>query len=164
MPSLLKQFTSREHTSFVQFIKYGICGAIATGVHICLFYGFAYRFMPALSSNDLVVHALHLDIVAVTDVVRARNSMIDNAVAFIFSNLTAYLMNIVWVFKPGRHHWLIEIGLFYLVSGISMVIGSSVMGWLIRYLGIMTTLAFIANVIVSFLINFVLRKYVIFKG
>jgi hypothetical protein len=28
----------------------------------------------------------------------------------------------------------------------------------------LTTLAFSANVVVSFLINFVLRKYVIFKG
>jgi putative flippase GtrA len=164
MPSILEQFTGREHTPFVQFIKYGISGAIATGVHIGLFYVCAYKLMPALSAQDPVVQALHLNVVPVSDTVRARNSMIDNGLVFIVSNLTAYLLNIFWVFKSGRHHWLIEIGLFYLVSGISVVIGSSVMGWLINHFGMLTTLAFGANVIVSFMINYVLRKFVIFKG
>jgi putative flippase GtrA len=164
MRDLLKQFTGREHTPLVQFIKYGICGTIATGVHIGLFYVCAYKLMPALSAQDPVAQALHLNVAPVSDTVRARNSMIDNGVVFIISNLTAYLLNIVWVFKPGRHHWLVEIGLFYLVSGISVVIGSSLMGWLIQHFGMLTTLAFGANVIVSFMINFVLRKYVIFKG
>jgi putative flippase GtrA len=164
MENILRQFRGQEHTPFVQFIKYGICGCIATVVHIGLFYVAACFLMPALSAQDPVVHALRLTVVPVTDAIRARNSMVDNVVAFIFSNLTAYLLNIFWVFKPGRHHWLIEVGLFYLVSGTSVVIGSSLMGWLIHHFGIVTTLAFGANVIVSFLINFVLRKYVIFKG
>ena len=164
MPPLLKQFSSRDHTPFVQFIKYGICGCIATGVHIGLFYVCAYNLMPALSAQDPVARALHLTVVPVSDAVRARNSMIDNGAAFVFSNLTAYLLNILWVFKPGRHHWIVEIALFYLVSGVSVVIGSSVMGWLIHQFGTLTTLAFSANVIVSFMINYALRRFVIFKG
>ncbi len=164
MRDLLKQFTGREHTPLVQFIKYAICGGIATVVHITLFYACAYKLMPALSAQDPVAHALHLTVVAVSDAIRARNSMLDNGVAFLFSNLTAYLLNIVWVFKSGRHQWLVEIGLFYLVSGISVVIGSSLMGWLIHHFGIVTTLAFGANMVTSLMINFVLRKYVIFKG
>ncbi len=164
MRDLLKQFTGREHTPLVQFIKYAICGGIATVVHISLFYACAYKLMPAISAQDPVARALHLSVVNVSDAVRARNSMLDNGAAFLFSNLTAYLLNILWVFKPGRHHWIVEVGLFYLVSGISMVIGSALMGFLIHHFGMLTTLAFSANVIVSFLINFVLRKYVIFKG
>ena len=107
---------------------------------------------------------LHLNITPVTDAVRARNSVIDNVVAFVFSNLTAYLINIAWVFKSGRHHRVLEIGYFYLVSGASTFIGSSLMGFLIHRYGVTTTLAFGSNVLVSLMINFVLRKYVIFKG
>lgn len=164
MPSLLQQFTGREHTPIVQFIKYAICGGIATGVHICLFYVFAYKLFPALTEKDPVVLQLNLTISAVSDAVRARNSMFDNGVAFVFSNLTAYLLNIFWVFKSGRHHWLVEIGLFYLVSGVSLVIGSSLMGYLINHFGLLTTVAFVANMVTSLLINFALRKFVIFKG
>jgi putative flippase GtrA len=161
---ILKQFTGREHTPVVQFIKYAICGGIATVVHISLFYACAYKLLPALSAQDPVARVLHLTVVPVSDAIRARNSMLDNGVAFVFSNLTAYLLNIFWVFKAGRHHWLLEIGLFYLVSGISTLLGSSLMGWLINHFGIVTTLAFGANLVTSLMINFVLRKYVIFKG
>jgi hypothetical protein len=38
------------------------------------------------------------------------------------------------------------------------------MGFLIHHYGISTTKAFGCNVIVSLLINFVLRKYLVFKG
>lgn len=164
MRHILKQFTSREHTPLIQFIKYAISGGIATAVHICLFYFCAYKLLPAISAQDPVAKALHLTVVTVSDAVRARNSMIDNGAAFLLSNLTAYLLNIFWVFQSGRHHWLMEIGLFYLVSGISVVIGSSLMGYLINHYGLLTTVAFGANILTSLLINFVLRKYVIFKG
>jgi putative flippase GtrA len=164
MRELLKQFTGRQHTPLVQFLKYAIAGGIATGVHILLFYGCAWKLLPALTATDPVVKALHLQVVAVSDAIRARNSMIDNVVAFIFSNMTAYLINILWVFESGRHHRVLEIAFFYLVSGISMVIGSALMGFLIQQFGLLTTLAFSANVLVSLMINFVLRKYFIFKG
>ncbi|MEI6083666.1 MAG: GtrA family protein [Verrucomicrobiota bacterium] len=164
MRELLKQFTGREHTPFVQFIKYAICGGIATAVSIVIFYVCAYWLMPALSVKDPVVRLLNLTVVPVSDSVRARNSMVDNFVAFILANLVAYLLNIAWVFKAGRHHWLVEIGLFYLVSGVSFVIGTALMGWLINHYGMLTTAAFGANILTSLLINFVMRKYVIFKG
>jgi len=164
MKHILQQLASREHTPLVQFIKYGICGVIATGVSITLFYFSAFTILPALSAGDPVVRALHLNVVTVSDVVRARNSMIGNTFAFLISNMTAYLLNILWVFRSGRHHWLVEIGLFYLVSGTSFVIGTSLMGYLIQHFGIATTLAFGTNILTSLMINFVLRKYIIFKG
>jgi putative flippase GtrA len=164
MRTILGQFASREHTPLVQFVKYAICGGIATAVHVSLFYACAYKLLPAINAQDPVAQLLHLKVVAVPDAIRARNAMIDNIVAFIFSNLTAYLLNILWVFRAGRHHWLLEIGLFYLVSGTSVVIGSSLMGYLIHEFRMTTTLAFGANVLTSLMINFVLRKYVIFKG
>ena len=164
MRNFLRQFKGRQHGPLVQFIKYGIAGGIATVVHVSLFYFCAFKFLPALNQGDALAGLMHLHLPEVSDVIRARNSVIDNLVAFIFSNLTAYLINIVWVFESGRHNRVVEIGFFYLVSGISTFIGSALMGFLIGRFGITTTVAFGVNVIVSLLINFVLRKRLIFKG
>jgi putative flippase GtrA len=82
----------------------------------------------------------------------------------VVSNLVCYLINIAWVFEPGRHHWLVEISLFYLVSGISFAIGTGLQTWLIAQFGLQTTLAFGANLVTALLINYAMRKFVIFKG
>jgi putative flippase GtrA len=164
MKDILAQFTGRRHGPLVQFIKYAIAGGVATGVHISLFYLCAFKIFPALGPNDPLLRVLHASAVSLPDAIRARNSMIDNALAFLVSNLTAYLMNIAWVFESGRHNRIIEIGFFYLVSGISMVIGSTLMGVLIDRLGLATTLAFGANILTSLVFNYVLRKFLIFKG
>jgi putative flippase GtrA len=84
-------------------------------------------------------------------------------VAFLFSNLTAYIINITWVFSPGRHHPMLEFLFFFGVSGIAILIGSTLMGFLIHTYGTTTTTAFLANILVSLMINFFIRKHVIFK-
>ena len=164
MHSIFKQFTQREASPFIQFVKYAIAGAIATAVHITTFYILAVHVLPALEPDDIVIKALRISVVDLTDALRARNAMIDNAIAFVISNLIAYLCNILWVFESGRHHRVIEIGMFYLVSGASIIIGSILMGMLINYFSLSTTVAFVAIMIVSVLINYILRKKVIFKG
>lgn len=164
MKHILLQFKGNDnHTPFIQFIKYGIAGVLATTVHICLFYWMALHLFPALNADDVIAHRLHLTIPEVSHALRARNSMIDNTVAFLFSNFTAYVINILWVFERGRHHPVLEFLFFFAVSGVSILIGSVLMGLLIHTLGMTTTLAFSANIIVSLLINFFLRKHVIFK-
>ena len=120
--------------------------------------------LPALNQHDVLAGLLHVQVAPVSDAIRARNSVMDNLIAFLFSNLTAYLINITWVFESGRHHRLLEIAYFYLVSGISTIIGSLLMGFLIDRFGVMTTLAFGSNAIVSLVINYALRKRFIFKG
>ena len=90
--------------------------------------------------------------------------MLGNGAAFLVSNLVAYLINIYWVFVPGRHHWIIEIALFYLVSGIAIAIGTSIMGVLIRRFGMLTTYAFGSNLVAALMINYAMRKYFIFNG
>jgi putative flippase GtrA len=162
--SILKQFMGREANPFIQFIKYGISGGLATATHIVIFHFAAWKFLPALQQNDIAVRLFHLSVQTMSDAVRARNAMIDNGLAFLISNLVAYVLNILWVFKPGRHHWIVEIGLFYLVSGVSIVIGTSIMGFLITQYSFATTTAFLANLVTALLINFAMRKFVIFKG
>jgi len=162
--NIIRQFTGREAGPLVQFIKYGISGGIATATHIVVFHIAAWKILPALQEEDTAVRLLNLSVQTMCDAARARNAMIDNGIAFILSNFVAYILNILWVFKPGRHHWLMEIGLFYLVSGISIVIGTSIMGFLIGHYGMSTTVAFLANLVTALLINFAMRKFVIFKG
>ena len=73
-------------------------------------------------------------------------------------------MNRLFVFKPGRHHIVIEFLLFLAVSAISMTVGTTLMGVLIKHFGVQTTYAFGANVLSSLLINYVMRKFLVFKG
>lgn len=148
----------------LQFLRYGIAGAIATVVHVCLFYLLAWKVFPALHSGDPVVTLLGLTVSPVSVTTRSLNSMVCNGMAFIFSNMVAYLINIAWVFETGRHHRLVEIFLFYLVSGLSVFIGTIVMGAMIRYMGVHTSTAFLVNIIISLMLNFGFRKFYIFKG
>ena len=90
--------------------------------------------------------------------------MLSNGVAWFFGNLVSYFLNIFWVFESGRHNRIIEIGLFYLISGVSVVMGTGLMGFLIRYYNMQTTYAATAYLVSAILINFVMRKFVIFKG
>jgi len=53
---------------------------------------------------------------------------------------------------------------FYLVSGVAIVIGTGLMGFLIRRFGILTTYAFGANVFAALMINYIMRKFFIFKS
>ena len=153
-----------EAGPLVQFIKYGISGGLATFVHIVIFHLFAWNIFPSLQENDLFIIILGISVAEVDVATRSLNSMLSNGTAFIFSNMVAYILNVFWVFKSGRHHRIIEIGLFYLVSGVSVVIGTSLMGFLIRYYGMQTTYAFSVNIVSAVMINYGMRKFYIFKG
>jgi putative flippase GtrA len=118
----------------------------------------------ALQADDWFVRLLKLPIQELDDTTRSRNSMKGNCVAFVISNLVAYLINVYWVFVPGRYPWIMEIGLFYLVSGVAIVIGTGLMGLLIRRFGMLTTYAFGANVFAALMINYIMRKFFIFKS
>ena len=148
----------------VQFIKYAISGGLATFVHIVIFHLVAWKIFPSLQENDFFITILGITVTEVNLATRSLNSMLSNGVAFICSNMVAYLTNVFWVFKSGRHSRIIELGLFYLVSGVSVVIGTSMMGFLIRYYGMQTTYAFTVNIVSAVMINYSMRKFYIFKG
>ena len=164
MQEFLQQFLQRDASPLVQFLKYAIGGGVATGVDMLVFFFVAWRIFPALRENDPVVTRLRLTVRHVEEDERSRRFIMCTAVAFIFSNLTAYLINIYWVFEPGRYAWYVELLLFYAVSGISIVLGTA-LGWaLIRYLHLSTSFSYIGKMLASLLINYVCRKYLVFKG
>ena len=162
--NMIDQFLGNEAGNLVQFIKYSISGGVATLTHIIVFHLVAWKIFFALQANDWFVKFLNLPVQELDDSTRSRNSMIGNGMAFMISNLVAYLINIYWVFVPGRHHWMIEIGLFYLVSGVALTIGTVIMGFLIRRFGMLTTYAFGSNLVAALMINYAMRKFFIFNG
>lgn len=188
MKHILKQFTQREAHPVIQFLKYGIAGGIATSVDIGAFYLLAFMVFPAIQPNDDLVVGLakvyewtiavlprlaecawfdqlmHLNPVPISEDLRVRNFVICRVVVFFLSNFVAYVLNMLWVFKPGRHTRQKEIALFYFVAVTSFVIGTSIAWLLIELFGISTTQAYATNLVVAISINFVARKYWVFSG
>ena len=164
MGNLLQQFLRREANPLVQFIKYSLAGGLATAVDITATFLLSWKVIPALTSNDKLVTLLGIAIIPVEESLRARNYFINCTLAFMVSNLVAYIANVLWVFKPGRHSRRKEIALFYVVSGLSFLVGTGMAWGLIKFLGMTTSYAKIANIFASVMINYAGRKFFIFKG
>jgi putative flippase GtrA len=167
MKKQLHFFLTRKDHHLLQFIKYGICGGLATVVDMTVFFLFAWLVFPALSESDPFTKLLqffHFDVRTVSDAVRLRNYWIDKVICFFFSNLTAYVLNVLFVFEGGkrkRHH---ELMLFYAVSLVAFFLGTFAGDLLIRFCGLDTTYSYIAAMISALLINYTGRKFFIFNG
>ena len=92
------------------------------------------------------------------------NFRINSGIAFIFSNLTAYVTNVLFVFKPGRHSRRREIGLFYAVSLTALVIGTAAGEIVIRMFDLSLAFSYVAKMISALAVNYAGRKYFVFKG
>jgi putative flippase GtrA len=170
MRHLLKQFAQREAHPVVQFLKYSIAGGVATAVDVLIFYVLSWKVLPALQADDGLVRLLRdwcgldLAILPVAEAVRARHFVINRVITYFFSNLTAYFINFYWVFTPGRHRRHVEVLLFYAVSLTSLAVGTT-LGWaMIHFFGLSTTTSYLGNLVASLAINYVCRKYLVFKG
>ena len=161
---MVRHVLSHEAGPVLQFIKYAVVGGLATASHILLFYACALFVLPCLTPDDFLVRLLGLEVPFVAEATRAWRAAIGNAGAFVGSNTLCYLLNRRFVFKPGRHPWLIEFLLFFGVSGVSMLLGTSIQSWLIARFATQTTLAFGANLVTSLAINYAMRRFFIFKG
>lgn len=153
-----------ENETILQFIKYGLAGGVATLTHICIFHLVGWKLFPCLQAKDHAVRLFKLKIKKLDNRRRATNSMVTNGISFLIANMVAYILNILWVFERGRHHVIVEIFYFYLVSGVSTLIGTVLMGVLIRRFGVLTTHAFVTNIFTAVMINYAMRKFFIFQG
>jgi len=133
-------------------------------VDMLIFFLVAWLLFPALTENDILVRIFNMDIVAVPEYLRTINFCLANGIAFLLSNLTAYVLNVLFVFKAGKHSRWKEVGLFYLVSAISVGIGVGTGVLLIQGFGLSTTFSYIAKAVSTTLINYAARKFIIFHG
>lgn len=164
MKHIVRQFTGREAHWSIQFIKYAIGGCTAAGFDIIIFSILAWKVFPALKSDELVVRLFNLDVPEVAIHLRTLYYAIDKTLAFLVSNFIAYVINIYWVFEPGRHSRRKEIMLFYGVSIVSFVLGTAVGAGLIYFFRFSGLMAYVANMVAAVLINYTGRKFFIFKG
>ena len=162
--SLVAKILSRDANPVVQFFKYAVAGGIATAVHILTFFLAGFFVFPCVASDDILVRLFGLAAPVVEETLRARNAVFCNVIAFLVSNTVCYIINRLFVFKPGRHGMVVEFLLFFAVSAISVGLGTFLMGVLIDRFGIQTTYAFGANMVCSLAINYALRKFFVFKG
>lgn len=157
-------YLSHDAPPFVQFVKYGLAGGLATATHVLTFFLVGFLLFPCVTPEDPLVKLFGLDAPEVVADLRARYAIYSNVIAFFVSNTVCYLANRWFVFKPGRHHVVIEFLLFLAVSAVSMTIGTTLMGVLIKQFGVQTTYAFGANIVSSLAINYVMRKFFVFQG
>ena len=157
-------FLSHEAGAFAQFVKYGVVGVMSTCVQTGVFYVLAATVLPCLGGGDIAVRYLGLPSVAVSDAVRAFRACIATATGFVIANVFCWLMNRWFVFRPGRYRWYVEFGMFFGVATFATVVALGVMNVLIKHAGMMTTFAVVVEIVVSFFVNFFIRKLFIFKG
>lgn len=169
MVERIKRFLSHDSGPFAQFVKYGAIGVMATCVQTGIFYACAAWLLQCLTSDDWAVKLLGLPSATFTGneawyAQRGTYAIVDTAIGFVFANVFCWLMNRWFVFRPGKFKWYVEFGMFFGAATIATGIALGVMKVLIDCFGLMTTLAVIVEVVVSFLVNFFVRKFYIFKG
>lgn len=164
MSDSVKRILSHDCGAFWQFVKYGVIGVLSTIVQTAAFYILASTALMCLSADDFAVKCLSLPAAEVSDTVRAWRFGWATGIGFVVSNVFCWVMNRVFVFKPGRHAWWVELAMFMAVSGFAMILATVLSGFLISRFALMTTLAVLIEVLVSFVFNFLIRKFIIFKG
>ncbi len=149
--TILARMNARDTHPMIQFMKYGICGVGALIVHQTIWTACSTWLFPAIDR-------------AIPKDTRALHFAYNNGIAVIFSTLFAYFTNVLWVFEQGRHHWVKELVYFFLVSLLGFVIGMEAGRELIRLFDVHSVIAQAVNVVISVLVNFLCRKFFVFKG
>jgi putative flippase GtrA len=149
--TILRMINSRDTHPFIQFVKYGLCGVGAVACHIVLFTLLLKYVYPQL--NDTSMDSWQ----------RAIASFEPTAIVFFIVNVLVYWVNTRWVFQQGRHSPMKEFLLFTLVNMPGALAGSLGQAALIRFLNWHPLLAMIGFVVPNALVNFICRKFFIFK-
>ena len=160
---MLRRILSRESGAFWQFVKYGVVGVMSTLVQFVVFYALAATVLKCLTADDWAVRLLGFPSVDISDAIRGLVFTLDIAIGFVASNVFCWLLNRRFVFVPGKFRWYVEFGMFFGVAGLAWAIATGLSALLIHFCGMMTTLAAILEVTVSFLLNYFSRRFFIFK-
>lgn len=160
----IKKILLEKNHPGIQFLKYSFCGGIAFATDMLTFFICGWRFFPSLKNDEFLVKLFHIEVEQVPDAERSINFIICSAIAFLISNFVAYVLNVLFVFKAGKHSFWKEFGLFYLVSGISIAIGTGLGAALVYTFGLSALFSYVAKAFSSTMINYAGRKFFIFHG
>lgn len=165
---MIRKILSLDASPFWQFVKYGIIGVAATIIQTVVFYLASSFVFKCLTEGDFAVIYLCLPKAHFTGLepwyaTRGMLAAFNTAFGFVVANIFCWLMNRLFVFKPGKYSWQKELLLFFLVSASATIIALGIMKVLIDSLGVSTSFALAVEVLASFFINFFIRKFFIFK-
>ncbi len=165
----VRRFLSHDCGPFAQFVKYGAIGVMSTCVQMAVFYLFASTCLKCLTADDMAVKLLGFPSVAFDGTEpwwasRWFLAAVATAIGFTVANVFCWIMNRLFVFRPGKFPWHTEFALFYGAAGGATVIALCVQSGLIHFAGMTTSFAAVIEVVVSFLVNFFTRRFFIFKG
>lgn len=163
MNSVKKILLEKNHSG-IQFLKYMMSGGMAFAADITVFYLLAIFIFPALTPDDIVARLLGLDIDPVSESLRLRNFWIGKSCSFIGANFVAYTLNVLFVFKAGKHKMLQEMALFFGVAFVAFILSTWTGDLLIRFFGAQTTVSNLTAIIFATLFNYTGRKFFIFHG
>lgn len=183
LKTILSRIRQRKVPPLIQFAVYSMCGGLATIAFLSTVFYLSTTLFPAyvdLSVRDVPATFFgktiswpassvpgHSQVIAVGkagDDIRAQNLFINSSIAFLIANIVAYVTNILFVFQTGRHHPVLEFIYFTGVSAIAFSISLMAGPWLVHSFGLPTNVAVLSNVVASALLNFVFRKFFVFKN
>ncbi len=166
MRSRIAAFLKGKDSPVAQVVKYIICGGLSVAVDQVVFYLLAWLVLPCMRASDPVARllvAMGFSFQEVGEDELKRNYWIIKVICFLSSNAVVYALNVRFVFNTGRHRKPVEILLFF---------GSSLFQFFFIWLGGVLITAFswevtyanITMLVTSLMVNFVVRKKVVFKG
>jgi putative flippase GtrA len=155
--TIVARIRERNVPSLIQFSAYVMCGVMATLVHTGTVTLLSLTILPA--GKGMIVDGVVLD-----EAVRKTNLLIVNYIGFPLGCIVAYITNILFVFTPGRHSRLKEMAMFFGVAACGFFPSIWIIDFLVSRYGVPSIIAQCAFIITSFLVNFFMRKFVIFKG
>jgi putative flippase GtrA len=162
----IHDFMSRKDCPYTQFAKYVLCGGMSVVVDATLFYLLAWLVFPCLQVGDPMTRLLEgfgFTVRQVSAEIVVRNYWIIKCFCFFASNLTVYILNVLYVFESGKHRRHHEVLLFFSIS-LFVFLGGTWMGTLlIKTAGWHTTYAYIFVLALGVVTNYALRKFLVFK-
>jgi len=147
--SFINKFIENKSQTSVQFIKYAMAGGLATAIHLAIFTLLNETVLPADIGQE--------------GAQRGWNFFWSFSLAFLLANIVAYIVNRRWVFQSGRHSRLVEVSLFYLLATTAFLLGTPLGAYLVAKFPLNEYLVYLMVAITSVLVNFLGRKFVVFK-
>jgi putative flippase GtrA len=181
--TIWQRLRARDMPWLVQLMIYGMCGVMATVVSVGQVVLLSKTLIPAYEGMVIDPQSGILDAISsflpghaglveeavkqggvLSDTLRAKHLLVNNTIAFLTTNVFVYWMNVMLVFKRGRHHPWVEFLWFTVINGVSFGLSQIAGPWLVHRFGVTTNLAIFTNTLFAVVINFVARKFFVFKG
>jgi putative flippase GtrA len=166
LPAWCKAVFSRQQHPVLQFLRYGLAGVAAMVTNLAVFIWCEQILFPVpetAEAAELSWSTAGQLFSILREDLRVANFVKSNAVAFLVANTVAYVLNFLWVFESGRHSRSIEVMLFFGVSLASFTLGTVLASLLVNH-GVHPYPAKGADILTAVLVNYVCRKFLIFKG